>query len=151
VVLIGIITGFAVLSLRGNDPGEQVEREARRLFALLELSQQEAILRGEQHGVVFTAAGYAFVLLNRDGDWGIPVDTSLPQSYQLPQDVQLSVIVEDRPINFAQKKPSLEPQVLLLSNGEATPFSVTLGTVYDPYSLTVSGDLTGRLQLEPAP
>jgi general secretion pathway protein H len=146
VLLIGIIASFAVLSIRGNDPAERVEREAQRLFARLELSQQEAILRGEQRGIYFTSTGYAFLLLNREGDWGIPIDTDLPQSYELPQDVQLSLIVEDRPVEFAQQRSSLEPQVLLLSTGEATPFSVSLGTVSAPNSITLSGDLTGHLQ-----
>ncbi|NJN45982.1 MAG: type II secretion system minor pseudopilin GspH [Candidatus Competibacteraceae bacterium] len=146
VLLIGIIAGFAVLSIRGNDPAERVEREAQRLFARLELSQQEAVLRGEQHGVYFSPTGYTFLLLNREEEWGIPVDTDLPQSYELPQEVQLALVVEDRPVEFTQQRSALEPQVLLLSTGEATPFSVSLGTVSDPNSITVTGDLTGRLQ-----
>jgi len=150
VLLIGIIASFAVLSIRGNDPAERADREAQRLFARLELSQQEAILRGEQRGVYFTPTGYTFLLLNRDGEWGIPVDTDLPQSHELPQDVQLALIVEDRPVEFARQQPKIKPQVLLLSTGETTPFSVSLGTVSDPNSITLSGDLTGRLQWGPA-
>ena len=43
MVLIGIITSFAVLSV-GGGPRDRLAEEGRRLAALLELHQQEAIL-----------------------------------------------------------------------------------------------------------
>src|SRR5512143_881791 len=58
VVLIGIIASFAVLSLPGKSPTERLAEESRRLIAVLEMAQQDALLRGDQKGVYFTETGY---------------------------------------------------------------------------------------------
>ena len=52
LVLIGIITSFAVLSVGGRT-GQRLAEEGQRLIALVELHQQEAILSGELRAIRF--------------------------------------------------------------------------------------------------
>ena len=144
LVLIGIITGFAVLSMRGSDERERLAVEARRLTALMELSHQEAMLRSESRGVRFTQTGYAFLTRTQDGDWGPVDDSSLLKQYELPPGFSLQLTVEGRSVDLS--KPSPLPQVLLLSSGETTEFSVTFNAEY-VRGYRVSGDLTGSLSL----
>ncbi|MCP5420618.1 MAG: type II secretion system minor pseudopilin GspH [Gammaproteobacteria bacterium] len=150
VVLIGIIASFAVLAVRGDDPNERLAREAYRLYARLELEQQEAMLRGEQRGVLFTTTGYSFMVRNGRDEWGVLSDSSLPQSYSLPRGMEMALNVDDRPVVLADsvgRQP--QPQVLVLASGELTPFLVTLGVSAEPgdrYAL--AGDLVGHLQLD---
>lgn len=148
VMLIGIITTFAVLSLRGGSDTERLAREAKRLAALLTLSHQEAILSGEQHGVRFSETGYTF--LNRvNQEWLLPANSSILTEYQLPKDLKLALWVEDRRIRLGDTAANL-PQVLLLADGEATDFLVTFSvadSIRPGYSL--SGNALGELRYGP--
>lgn len=149
LVLIGIITSFAVLSIRGSDEGERLATEAQRLAALMELTHQEAILRAEQRGVRFTETGYAFLVLDEEGKWRLADDSNLLSDYALPTGLSLQLQVEGRPVDLNKDQDSLQPQVLLLSSGEATDFTLTLNSE-DNHDYILSGDLTGQLELRPA-
>lgn len=147
LVLIGIITSFAVLSVRGGED-DRLATEARRLAALMELTHQEAILRAEQHGIRFTETGYAFFVLDQDGEWQPVEDANRLSSYALPTDLTLQLRVEGRPVNLKKVDDAAPPQVLLLSSGEATDFALTVISD-DRQSYTLSGNLTGKFQLHP--
>jgi general secretion pathway protein H len=151
MVLIGIIATFAVLSLPRSSDAERLASEAKRLAALLELSHQEAILRGEQRGVRFTETGYAFLTMTVGG-WLPPENSTLLTEYQLPPGFTLAVWVENRPVDFRDTSVNL-PQVLLLSSGEATDFRVVFkaadSNVRNVQSYSLSGDSTGNLRLAP--
>jgi general secretion pathway protein H len=152
MILISIIATFAVLSLRGHNTSEQLAAEARRLTTLLDMARQEALLRGEQRGVHFTKTGYAFLTLKGKDQWLPLGDSILQQEYHLPAGFSLQLWVEDRRVDFARTPANL-PQVLLLSSGENTAFTVVFSDTednrYDRKSYQVAGDPMGRLQAEP--
>ncbi|MCC8998586.1 MAG: type II secretion system minor pseudopilin GspH [Candidatus Contendobacter sp.] len=145
LVLIGIITSFALLSV-GGGPQEQLAEEAQRLAVLVELHQQEAILSGEPRGIRFSRTGYAILGLGENGKWRAPVAADTLIRHTLPEDVTLGLWVEGRP---AELNASSEPQVLLLNSGEATEFVAVFGLAgergLDAPLYRVAGDLLGRL------
>ena len=143
LVLISIITGFAVLSLGRRDTGERLAEEARRLAALIELSRQEALLRGEQRGILFTETSYAFWKWVPGEEWRLVSDTDLLSERTLPSDFKLRLEVEGRSIAFGDTDA---PQVLLLSSGEATEFKLVLSAEY-VRGYVIAGNLTGELEL----
>ncbi|MDG4598038.1 MAG: type II secretion system minor pseudopilin GspH [Candidatus Contendobacter sp.] len=147
LVLIGIITSFALLSA-GGGPRTRLAEEARRLAALVELHQQEAILNGATHGIQFDRAGYTLLTLGENGEWQ-PATTDTLIHHALPEDIVLSLWVEDRPVDL--KIARKLPQVLLLASGEATEFVVVFGFADDPSldaaRYRVAGDALGRLTM----
>ena len=145
LVLIGIITGFAVLSVGRFDAGERLAEEARRLAALVELTRQEVLLRGEQRGILFTETSYSFWGLAAGGGWHPVSDTELLSQRTLPSDFKLRLEVEGRPVAFSDTDA---PQVLLLSSGESTEFKLVFSAEYVP-GYVLAGDLTGELDLRP--
>jgi type II secretion system protein H len=150
VILISIIASFAILSLRGSEPGERLATEGRRLNALLTLSQQEALFRGEHRGVRFTETSYAFFTRSRDGEWRPLTDSALLQDYQLPPGLQVKLWVENRLVDFAKVSTHL-PQVLLLSSGEVTAFKVLFSFADgSAQNYQIVGDLTGHFHSGPA-
>ena len=64
MLLIGIILTFATLSLGDGGRGKLIDREARRLAALVELAGEDAVLSGRELGLYFDAAGYRFLTLD---------------------------------------------------------------------------------------
>jgi general secretion pathway protein H len=148
LVLMGIITGMAILALPKDRQQERLVTEARRLAASVELNRHEAILLGEPRGVRFTTTGYEFLTLGRDGAWAPPMKSHLLGQHRLPDDLTLGLRVEDRAVDIMDTTAPI-PQILVLSSGEATAFAVTLGAE-NASGYTVTGDLVGRLRVESA-
>jgi len=149
MVLIGIIFSFAMLSMRGDDIAERMDREARRLETLLALANDEAILRGEELGVRFTDDGYEFLALALDG-WKL-TDDDLLKSHTLPADISLELELEDQQsLNSGDGEDEVEtpPQVLILSSGEMTPFTVTFGSSLSDYRYRLTASLMGEVNRE---
>ena len=149
MVLIGIIFTFATLSMRGDDVAQMMERETRRLETLLALANDEAIVRGEEIGVRFTDDSYEFLVLALDG-WKLP-DDGLLKTYTLPADIQLELEIEDeQALGPGEAEPDVEPppQVLILSSGEMTPFSVTFSSHLSDYHYRLTASLMGEVSRE---
>ncbi|MGB5062710.1 MAG: type II secretion system minor pseudopilin GspH [Candidatus Competibacter sp.] len=146
MLLIGIMTSFALLSV-GGGPQERLAEEGQRLAALMELHQQEAILRGELRGIRFTRTGYAILSLNEQGEWQPPAATTTLVRRALPEDIALGLWVDGRPAELAAA--GRLPQVLLLASGEATEFVAVFGFTddrgLDAPMYRVAGDTLGRL------
>jgi general secretion pathway protein H len=146
MLLIGIMTGFALLSV-GGGPKERLTEEGQRLAALVELHQQEVILRGEVRGIRFTRTGYAILSLNEQGEWQPPAAATTLVQRELPKDIVLGLWVDDRPAALAATDRL--PQVLLLASGEATDFVAVFGFADDQGPdaplYRVAGDALGRL------
>jgi general secretion pathway protein H len=146
LVLIGIITSFALLSV-GGGPRARLAEEAQRLAALVELHQQEAILSGEPHGIQFGRAGYTMLSLGEKGEWRSPTAADTLIRHALPEDIALSLWIEGQPTDL--KTTGKLPQVVVLASGETTEFVAVLGFADDRSPdaprYRVAGDALGRL------
>lgn len=141
LALIGIVTGFAVLSLPGDPAAERLDREARRLLQIVTLQRDEAVLLGETRGIRFTPDGYHALRRTDDGTWESPVETGITPAYRLPDGLRLQLELDGR----SPPQTGEQPQVLLFATGEASAFRAML---HGPGGLRtgVSGDLLGRLE-----
>ena len=148
LVLIGIIFSFAVLSVSRNDQDELMKRETRRLATLIDLANDEAVIRGQEFAIHFTETGYDFLVLQLEG-WQDLQDDRLLKSYRLPKGVRVRIEVEGDPPGLDRKDKKTgdtrTPQVYLLSSGEMTPFSVTFEAEGTPIRYHLTASLLGKL------
>jgi general secretion pathway protein H len=155
LVLVGIIFSFAVLSLGGDELAETMERETRRLAALIGMASDEAVIRGEELAIHFSDDSYAFLML-RNGDWQPDENDRLLKTYRLPAGIQIRLEVEGEPLLLIEpdeedeedEEERLVPQVYILSSGEMTPFSATLVADQSYYRYHLSATLLGELEWE---
>jgi general secretion pathway protein H len=148
LVLVGILTGFALLSV-GTDPmGEQVQNQGERLAALLRYHRDTAMLRIENRGLMLSEEGYT--LLRWDGKQWLEVDdTRLAASGRLPAGLRLDLSVEDLPAVLKPEDDEKEadiPQVWLLSSGEMLPFLLVLSDASESYRFQIEGTAAGRIE-----
>lgn len=155
LVLIGIIFSFAMLSLGGDDLGEIMEQETRRLATLLELASDEAVLRGEELAVHFSAEGYEFLVLQDTGWQSSGEDEGLLKAYELPAGIDIRLEVDGDPPGLTgqgdgedEEGDSLTPQVFILSSGEMTPFTATLRAHDSTTRYLLSASILGQLEWE---
>ena len=96
LVLIGILTGFALLSVGPEPAGEQVQSQGERLAALLRYHREAAMLRIENRGLMLEEKGYT--LLRWDGNKWVEVsDTGASAGGRLPEGLRLDLSVDDLP------------------------------------------------------
>jgi general secretion pathway protein H len=145
VFIIGVTLGFATLSLSGRAVDDKAEEEAQRMLQIFRLARDEAGMTGLELGWLATHDGYRFLALAEQG-WAPYGDRSPLHSRTLEKPLQLTVKVEDLPIKADPKRDS--PQILFLSSGEVTPFSVDIGAPGLEVVYSVSGNLLGQLELK---
>lgn len=151
VVIIGVIAGFAVLSIGSRALDDRLDTEARRLKELVALAADEAVLQGIELGFLQTAEGYAFLALGPDGQWA-PLESDTLRARAVAEPLFLRLVVEGRkaeaPDGDEEDKQGATPQVLLLSSGETTPFRLEVrARDHAPY-YELAGDVLGRFTLE---
>ncbi|WP_020408190.1 type II secretion system minor pseudopilin GspH [Hahella ganghwensis] len=155
MLIIGMVVSMATLVVSGNKEHRMLENESRKLLAILQLTQEEAVFQNIEIGVRIDDEGYEFRSLNEEElKWEeLPQDFlktrtfpewleldygDLTKEYKLKQDKQSS-------------KPAFMPQIMFLSSGESTPFKLTLkfqqGDDFQ-YSLESDG-LNGITLVEP--
>jgi general secretion pathway protein H len=150
VVIIGVLATLAVLSIGNRSIEDRMANEARRLDELLLLAADEAVLQGAELGFVQTTEGYGFLVL-KDGKW-IPLEEGNPlRARALAPPMFLQLQIDGRrvkPVRLDDPKQELKPQVLLLSSGDATEFTLDLrAEQYRPY-WRLQGDVLGHLKME---
>jgi general secretion pathway protein H len=150
VAIIGVMATLALSSIGNRSLDDRLGLEARRLRELFALAADEAVLQGLELGFVQTAEGYEFLVL-KEGRWQ-PLEGSGPlRARALAEPFYLRLQVDGRPVTpvrTGDPKAELQPQVLLLSSGDATEFVLDLKALqYDPY-YRLSGDLLGRVTLD---
>lgn len=150
VVIIGVMATLAVLSIGRRSLDDRMDAEARRLQELLALAADEAVLQGVELGFVQTPEGYRFLRL-KDGAWGVLEDAGPLRPRALSEPFFLELQVEGRrvaPVRTDDEKAELKPQVLLLSSGDATEFTLDLrARQFDPY-YRLQGDILGRVKMD---
>ncbi|MDX1594533.1 MAG: type II secretion system minor pseudopilin GspH [Gammaproteobacteria bacterium] len=123
VLLIGIILTMATLAVGPALGRHDGAEEARRLAALLQLAREQAVLRGVEHGLEVTRDGYRLLALG-ERRWE-PLEGSPWRPRTLPEGMRLHLVVDGAALPLPASPPG-EPQLLLLSSGEMSPFEIEL-------------------------
>jgi general secretion pathway protein H len=136
LVLIGSLAGLAMLAGGIASPVRELTIEAERLAGLIGVLADEAVLDNREYGLRIETGTYqALVYDERSGRWA-PLNDKPP--HRLPEWAQLDLELEGQALKLAApdtgdkrspgKPTNLNsvPQVLLLSNGELSPFRLEL-------------------------
>lgn len=126
LVIISIILTFATLS--GDTGARQLENEARRLAALLNIASEETIMNSREYRVVFGANGYSFYQFAGAGRWDL-IEDDLLRPREFPEGYSLILTLEGEKIEPGKSDAddlAAEAAVYFLSSGEVTSFEVEL-------------------------
>jgi general secretion pathway protein H len=152
VLIIGLFAGAAVLSLGvlGND--RDLEREALRMRSLMELVHEEALMQGRDFGVLFSGSSYRFLIFDyQTGAWTVPANDAFLRERQLPEPLGLSLRLDDRDValeaNLTDVPDAAEPQVMVLSSGEVTPFEAAFSRDLEPGEFRLTGEFNGVIKV----
>jgi general secretion pathway protein H len=146
VAIIAVFVGAAVLSMGVAGDDRESERQIARLKGVIDLVREEALMQNRDFGVVFTATGYRFYTYDYGVQaWLPPNDDQLLAEHAIGEEFDLALVVEDRELVLEdefdpQDIDNPQPQVLILSSGEMTPFEARIFRSFDggQYVLTAA-------------
>lgn len=162
VVIIGIVMSVAVLSLSLASDDREVTKEIRRLTSLIEVAQTDAMMQGREFGIEFMSGAYRFVEFDVENSrWVEPLGDDSLKLWQLPDDYEISLYVDDKRILLDPEPKTLAsddrnsqaeylPHLFVFSSGDSTPFELVITRRSDGVSAAVEGDFLGNLDtIEP--
>ncbi|WP_313027418.1 type II secretion system minor pseudopilin GspH [Pseudomonas lopnurensis] len=144
IVLLGILVSVAVLGIGGSSTSRELRDEARRLAALIGVISDEAVLDSREYGLLISGEGYR--VLRYDEAAARWRETDRREAHELPEWMRLELTLDGAPLQLLapvkreddraglsrdgararRNEPRLEPQLLILSSGELSPFSLRL-------------------------
>lgn len=153
IVIIGILATFATLSIGNRALDDRLEVESQRLEQILRLASEEAETKGIEIGFRYTQEQYEFLVTGKDGLWAPHTSSGPLRPRLIPQPFYLELQVENRSVAPASDAPEnkdqkVTPQILLLSSGEVTAFTIDVkADNYAPY-YRLQGDALGKITRE---
>ena len=128
LVLIGLITGMAMLSVGTADPRDQQKLEAERLVKLLELASQEAITRGDIIGVELFSQGYRFTVV-QNNKWQPETTDMVFKSRTLMPQMLLALVMDQQDVALTRQpiqSVDPKPQIILTPDGDMELFQIRI-------------------------
>lgn len=149
IVILTISITIVTVSVGYRDKTQILEKEARRLFSVLEFATEYALLQGQTLGFYGLPDQYQILILGPKG-WQ-PVDNEkILKPYPLPEPLKLYLSLEGSNITLKKnpKDKTFEPQILFLSSGEITPFLLRMTlTIKTEHEFSIQGTETGEIIL----
>nr|WP_275944071.1 type II secretion system minor pseudopilin GspH [Azomonas macrocytogenes] len=140
LVILGILVSLAVLAGSGGSTSRELGDEARQLAGLIGVLVDEAVLDNREYGLLMDNQSYR-VLRYDDARAGW-LDTEQGALHQLPGWARLDLQLDGTPLQLAAPLPTdtdftrpperrrqakgPQPQLLILSSGELSPFTLQL-------------------------
>ncbi len=148
IVLLGILVSLAVLTTGSSSTSRELRDEARRIAALIGVLSDEAVLDSREYGLLVNHEGYRVLRYDEaDARWR---EVERRKVHRLPEWMRLELELDGTPLELVaplkqtddraglsdadsrgrsrerNSGPRLEPQLLILSSGELSPFSLRL-------------------------
>lgn len=152
LVIMGLVAGYVVVNAFGNDPQDKLKNEALRFHAVATLASDFAVLNQIEFGLVIDDQrnSYKFVFLDDNDKWVDVPDNPAFVEREIPEEMQiqllldgfeweseetlfsseslfseaLSVSTDSVQIGNEEDMPPPPPQVMFLSSGDLTEFTL---------------------------
>lgn len=152
IVIIGIIFGFATLSVNSVGNRES-EEEAKRIVALLKLAADESVINSVDYALTLLRSKYEFATVAADGQLTpLPPEEQILKARELPDGTRFELILNGEEVFLREEAQEGEPPVAIwvLSSGELTPFTLDIKNSEDEI-FRIEGDFAGNLVYLGAP
>ncbi|TAP42203.1 type II secretion system minor pseudopilin GspH [Alteromonas sp. KUL49] len=151
LLLIGIAAGYVMYNAFGVSQSDLLKNQAKRLQVIVTMASDFAVLNQQQLGIRFEQkdASYYFVQLDEENEWQRISGEKIFEPHELPEQFTFELNIDDLPwevedrlfdrdlfdeslsvsedgveIGNEEEKKLPPPQILIMSSGEVTPFSL---------------------------
>lgn len=161
VFIIGVMISLVAIRV-GGLPERELAMEAQRLYQKIRLLEEAAEFSGVEMGLVLTDEGYELFQFDESSlKWVPSTDENLTstvlesqytvtlglQSNQIDTELLYKKEVREKARDYGEKKHE-EPEIMFFSDGQITPFELTLTDKNIPkLRYVVSGTSLGKLSI----
>jgi len=153
ITIIGIFAGTAILSLGILGSDRQIQREAVRLQTMIQLLADESVMEGRDYGILFSESGYRFYIYDYQRLlWLDPIGDSFLAEHELEEPISVDLYLEDQRVilesEFNEEFQVMpEPQIIIYSSGELTPFKSIFYRGFNEVQFVVTGQINGLIDI----
>ena len=150
VAIVGIFVGVTVLSTDLVAFERRLEQQANRLGPLISFATDEALLQSQDFGLLINERSYHFFIFDYELEDWVPYVERPFESHTLESDMVMSLVIDDReviletaeaafprqwefPLTEGEVELMPDPQILVLSSGEITPFALEFLRELQPF------------------
>ena len=132
VAIIGLLAGAVALSFQAIGKDQEMEQETGRLRSMIDLLHEEALMQTRDYGLMFSETGYRFYIFDYQTlKWLEAQGDDLLEPHALRPQLSMVLLLDGREVPLerdfeSQDIKNAEPQVMLLSSGEVTPFQIEM-------------------------
>jgi len=145
VIIITVSTSVILLSTSLGRDSDDLKVLGSDMSKLIQLLYQEAIFENRNFAISLNHDGYQ--VLEYNGQSWDKSGQSLFRKIKL-NEVQVSTLVVESLVVKSVDKEALIPHILILASGEMSPFEWTINDEATQSSITLMGDLLGKVQME---
>ncbi|KTD20416.1 general secretion pathway protein LspH [Legionella lansingensis] len=140
VIIISITIGFALLTFGDFGASRRALMTAEQFSTYIKLVEQQAILEMTTLGIDVRQDGYQTLRFTQGKTWTAMPEKSLFHTRHFPD----HVVVKPQ---SKLKNNSKNPDILIDSSGDLTPFVLNIGTMQKPVIATLIGKRNGEIIL----
>jgi general secretion pathway protein H len=153
IVIIGIITAMATISVNVLGGDHEMQQEAERLQAILTQTREDAVLQSRDLGLRVDETSFEFLEYDsRNERWRAVVYDPMLRERTLPEGLRLALRLEGRDVKLQPREPEtdrnpIHPQVILQASGDLAPFDLVFSRDGTKEQRRLSGTFDGQLEL----
>jgi len=152
LLLMGLAAGYVMFNAFGASKADLLKSQAQRLQVIVDMASDYAVLNQQQLGIRFEQIQneYYFVYLDEEDEWQRIEDEKIYATYTVPSPFSFTLNLDDLPwdvedqlfdrdlfdetlsvsedsveIGNEEEKQLPPPQIIIMSSGEITPFSLS--------------------------
>ncbi len=149
IAIAAVLTGMVVLNFTGADDAQQLRGVAERIQIRIEMARDNALQRNREWGVKVERNNYQFFEFDpQTGDW-------VAQNYRpfiadgLTSRIEFQVQVEGFEPVDGDDEDQEQPDIILFSSGETTPFKWTVRPNWQAAPWVIETDGLGMAVVSP--
>ncbi len=148
VIIIALFAGMVMFSLSPNE-NRVLKNEAQRLFQVIKLAQDEAIIQDVEMGLTIQPTQYFFSQLEKN-KWVQLLEDKPFGVHKLSEGIKLSYAIDGDAVTLHDEEGSelSSPKILLLSSGETIPFTISIKLLGQTMMYQITGQEDGLLSFE---
>lgn len=163
VIIVATISGIALMSISLVGDDRELNTERRRLAALIEMVQDEAMMQGREFGLELMTSTYRFVEFDPfTARWSEVLGDDLLRQRNLPDGMEFELYVEDKRVVLTNDPQEFEdpeetmmslnnetyaPHIFVFSSGESTAYEILLKRPMNDQQLAMRGNILGEIEL----
>lgn len=147
--IVSIVTSIAFITIGGNE-NRRLESFANELTQILTLAEEQAMLQPSVLGLSFNEQALQFasyeIQEEKKKGW-VPLTDKLLGHHRIPKGVELAIHVGDKRTSSMDAKKDAEnnPQIIISTNGDVTPFTIYVGKSGEKPRYIIKGHADGSV------